>query len=218
MVVTALNIQKINNSFRAPYTTIQVLSAQWNKKPFSVYLPSLIDIVQYNFDPAFFRSVIIQYLNFNFNPNLYPTTQEINVFISLTYTNIFEFIFSGSYQELCSPTARSATNTLTCNGCGGDNRYAFCNIRGRACGNAYRFCGTSKVQDSETFNCRGNVGDTIVYDNAFLPPVYSIGETGALDIQYKVLDLQDSFVCRVLKFKLINRIDNDNQNFWEFVD
>jgi hypothetical protein len=201
MVSTALLIDSINNIYQAPYTTIQVLSAKWNSKELTYYFPELIGLEFYKNDTNNYNTIIVNYFNEKYNSSNYPENQIVNIYISLTYTNVFDFIFSGSYVERCSPIGRSA-NTLTCNGCGGDNRNAGCNIQGQTCRNAYSFCRTSTTSQTFTYECLGTILDTYVYESNITPPLLNAGNTGFLSINYNSFNNEDMFIARVIKLKI----------------
>jgi hypothetical protein len=213
LLITALNIQTINNVFKSPYTTVQYLSSEWNKKEFSVYYPVLTDIVLYYSNTTTYTNLISTWFKTNFLSKNFAKNQNVNVFVSLTYVNKFDFIFKGTYLENCTPTNHS-NNSISCNGCGGDSRNAGCNITGRGCANAYSYCNKNSTKDVDSYTCQGYVGATYIYDTKHNPKTYTSGSTGILSINYELNDLEDKFVTRIIKFKFKN---NPNTLNWELI-
>lgn len=211
MINSMLNIQTIEKYYISPYTTIQNLSSKWNYKQFSLYYPSIINFDDYYYQPNVYNNYIKFWLTENFSPNSFGEGQIVNIFLTLNYINTFSYSFNGSYQENCSPTANS-DNTLSCNGCGGDNRMGGCNhdVGGRHwCDNAYTYCKVGTISDDEVYSCLGRVNGTfqwisnnILSQNTF--PFYA-GTTGSLSIDYNWNDLEDTFVARIIKFVYQNQ-------------
>lgn len=203
LLTTALNIQNINNSFRAPYTTVQVLSSKWNTKHFSVFYPQIIEFTDYYNNEAVSLVSIKNWFSDNFPADRFPPSQIVYLYVSLRYTNKFDFIFNGTYIEQCSPTAHSR-NTLTCNGCGGDGRNGPCNVDSGGCFNAYSRCSTRFISDSGVFTCVGTISSTYVFDNNYTPSFFYAGQTGRLLINYEIKDIEDKFIARIPILSLIN--------------
>jgi hypothetical protein len=212
MLNTALLIDSINSIYKAPYTTVQVLSSEWNSKQFSCYYPFLIDIVTYNNNIQIYNSVFLAHINFKYPPEKFPYGQKIDIFVSLTYTNVFDFVFKGNYVEDCSPTAKSGKDTLSCSGCGSDNRNAGCNIKGRGCRNAYSYCKSTKTSQNYTYKCIGTVGTTYTYDS-YRPIPFEQSWNGDLRINYLSTLNEDMFVARVIKLK----VEKNNQGAWVLI-
>jgi hypothetical protein len=215
LFITASNIKNINNISKNPYSTIQTLSSKWENKKFSVYYPNLIEINNFYLNTLVCKNSALDWFNQNFPSNYFVKDQIVNIFISLTYVNSFDFVFSGGLLENCSPTKSSEKKSLTCNGCGGDNRYAGCNIDGQGCTNAYSRCRSGKTKQAATYACQGQIGETFVYDSLHDPVFYSVGNTGALSINY-IMNFEDRFLSRVIKLELKN-VDNLGILNWEFL-
>jgi hypothetical protein len=213
MLVTGLNIQTINDVYKSPYTTVKYLSSEWNKKEFSVYYPVLTDIILYYSNITTYNNLISTWFKTNFLSKNFAKNQIVNVFVSLTYINYFDFVFRGTYLENCTPTNHS-NNTISCNGCGGDSRNGSCNITGRMCRNAYEYCNRNYTQDVDTYTCQGYVRQTYIYDTEHTPKFYSPGSTGRLSINYELNDLEDKFLTRIIKLKFKNNSDILN---WELI-
>lgn len=203
MISTALLIKAIDNIIKAPYTTIKALSSKWESKEFTLYYPELIGIQDFYLNRGSYEYNIVSWLNNNFPWEKFPQNQTINIYISLYYINYFDFTFTGNYIENCAPTAHGE-NTLSCSGCGSDTRNAGCNITGQGCRNAYSYCGSSQTSQSSRYNCLGTIGSTYVYDSIFEPRIYDSGNTGFLSINYKVQNIEDMFLARIVKIKAKN--------------
>ena len=215
MVTTMLDIQKINSTYISSHTTVQNLSSQWNYKEFSLYFPDLIDFELFYQNPNSFITLIANWLNYYFAPSTFAEGQVINLFITLTYKDNFNFVFKGNYIESCAPN-RNTANTLSCTGCGSDTRSGGCNhdTNGRHwCDNAYKYCTTNKISDNETYSCKGYYGATYdceLNNTTFNPSLLSYTTAqGYLNIDYQWKNLEDVFISRILKFK----IQNENQNW-----
>jgi hypothetical protein len=211
MVNTMLNIKTIEKYYISPYTVIQNLSSKWNYKEFSLYYPTIIDFNVYYINQTIYDDLIKNWLTQNFTPNSFGEGQIVNVFLTLNYTNTFSYSFSGSYQENCTPTANS-DNTLSCNGCGGDNRNAGCNQdagKNHWCGNAYAYCHASTRNDDETYTCVGHVNGTYqwVTHNQLSRNNYPqfVGNNGELYIDYNWDNIEDTFIGRIVKFVYQNQ-------------
>jgi hypothetical protein len=211
------NIQTINDVYKSPYSTIQSLSSQWGSKEFSVYYPEIIDLVYYYSNTSIINEQITYWFINTFPPDNFSEGQIINIFITLSYSNYFDFTFNSSYNENCSPTSHS-DNNLSCNGCGGDSRNAGCNHDARNrhwCDNAYSYCKqVLQKQTANTYSCTGYVGETFDYDT--YNGLYSVGNSGYLQINYQIPNIEDRFVSRIVKFKAKNKI-NDGYLSWEVI-
>jgi hypothetical protein len=207
MLQTARLIDSINKIYLNAYTTIQVLSSQWNMKEFTIYFPQILDINQYYNNSYFFKENIRDTLLQTYFPaeNI-PNGQKINIYITLNKVNYFAYRYSGSYVENCSPTAHS-TNVLTCNGCGAytETRRAGCNIDGRRCQNAYNFCGRGTTSANGRYTCVGNISDTYSFDNSFNPPFFLKDQSGYMYINYNIENIEDMFLARIVKLKAVNQ-------------
>jgi hypothetical protein len=203
MISTALLIKSIDNVMKAPYTTIKALSSKWESKEFTLYYPEIFEVRSYYDNRANYEYIVLSWLNQSFSSEKFPQNQTINIYISLYYINYFDFSFTGSYLENCSPTAHGE-NTLSCNGCGNDNRNAGCNVKGQGCRNAYSYCGSSQTSQSNRYSCLGTIGSTYIYDSIFEPRIYDTGNTGFLNINYKVPNVEDMFLARIVKMKAKN--------------
>jgi hypothetical protein len=205
MITTMLNIKSINDAYASPYTTVKLLSSQWSSKQFSVYYPTMYELTAFVNSESTYLSEVLSWLNFNFPVNSFAEGQVINIHISLYYISNFVFSFQGNYQENCSPTQHSDA-TISCNGCGGDNRSAGCNhdVGGRrVCDNPYSYCNSRTTQDSETYTCKGNIVSTRTWTTLNSPnntsqPVIS-PSAGNLNINYKQ-NGEDRFTARVVSY------------------
>lgn len=196
------NIKRISDAYKSPYTLIQTLSTKWAKKEFSVYYPEFIDAVTYNNNATTYQQIVLSWLNQNFPSPKYLNNQVINVFVTLSYTNEFRYVFNKIYFETCNPTNHTA-NSLSCNGCGGETRSGGCNVGGR-CFNPYTLCRINYTQDSQVYTCNGFVRDTFIFDNVLSSSLIPDGRSGALTIRYFKGPYSDMFVTRILKIKYKN--------------
>jgi hypothetical protein len=211
MVKTMLNIQKINDTYVSSYTTVQNLSSQWNYKEFSLYFPDLIDFVLYYQNTTSYTELIANWLNYYFPPSSFAEGQVVNIFLTLKYTDTFNFVFQSNYVESCAPNRNTAV-ALSCTGCGTDTRFGGCNhdAGGRHwCDNAYTYCSTLKTSETETYSCKGYYGNT--YDcnliNQIFNPTLLINSSapGYLSIDYKIENIEDVFVGRIIKVRIQNQ-------------
>ena len=200
MVQTARLIDSINKSYLNAYTTIQVLSSKWNTKEFTIYSPQILDIFNYYNNSSYYKDIIKDtLLQVYFPAESLTEGQKINVYISLSQTNTFTYQYFAQYNENCAPTAHSQ-NTLTCNGCGyNESRHGGCNVDGRACQNAYNFCGRGSTSANGRYTCVGEISDTYSYNNEFFPSFYLKGSSGDMTIEYKIQNIEDVFIARVIK-------------------
>jgi hypothetical protein len=208
------NIQKINDTYVSSYTTVQNLSSQWNYKEFSLYFPDLIDFVLFYQNKNTYNNLISNWVNYYFPPSSFADGQYVNIFITLTYNDKFNFVFQSNYFESCSPNRNTAV-TLSCNGCGSDTRNGGCNHTTNGhhwCDNGYSYCQTVKTSQTETYSCKGYYGNT--YDcsliNQIFNPTLMVGSSapGYLNIDYKWTNLEDMFIARVIKIKIQNQSQN----------
>jgi len=211
MVNTMLNLKTIEDFYISPYTIIENLSSKWNYKEFSLYYPSILDFTSYNDYQNFYKDEIMSWLNRNFPTEGFGEGQILNLFVTLNYVNTFSYSFSGSYQENCTPTANS-DNTLSCGGCGRDNRTAGCNLDGPGghwCGNPYSRCTATAVSDTETYTCVGTINGTYqwVTHNQLSRDAFPqfAGNNGQLSIDYNWDNIEDNFVGRILKLTYQNQ-------------
>lgn len=203
MISTALLIKAIDDIMKAPYTTIKALSSKWESKEFTVYSPEIYDVRFFYENRENYEYNIMSWFSENFASEKFPQNQTANIYVSLYYINYFDFSFTGTYLENCAPTAHGE-NTLSCSGCGGDTRNAGCNITGAGCRNAYSYCGSSQTNQSSRYNCAGTIGSTYIYDSIFEPKIYDSGNTGFLNINYKIQNIEDMFLARIIKIKVKN--------------
>lgn len=207
---TVGNIEEINKKYLEPYTIIQKLSSNWNKE-FSLFYPRLFDMG--NFDDSSTTSIpqpatysnwydinsnplsamqvnlntIQLWLNLNFPNQEYCIDQVINVYVNLYQKVYFQYNFSASYAEQCIPNAGGGT--ISCNGCGGDPRSAYCNHHtnvdgtGDWCGNPYAHCGHYYTTDTQIATCQGT-GATVLNVTKSIPPAISNFNLGGNIIDY----------------------------------
>lgn len=217
LILTMYNIQTINDVYKSPYSTIQKLSSQWGSKEFSIYYPEIMDLVDYYSNTNTYEQQISYWFNTTFPTSNFSEGQIINIFITLSYSNYFDFSFNSSYNENCSPTSHS-DNNLSCNGCGGDTRNAGCNHDAgnrHWCDNAYSYCKQNlQNQTANSYSCTGYVGETFDYDTYY--GLYSVGNTGYLQIKYEIPNIEDRFVSRIIKIKVQNK-NNDGNLIWEVI-
>jgi hypothetical protein len=218
MISTMLDVQTINDVYISPYTTIQNLSAQWNSKQFSVYYPEIIRIDYYNSNLSTYSGIIYNWFIQNFPNKNFVENQIINIFITLNYISLFGFRFRSDLQETCTPTKHTGESVIKCNGCGEDNRFGGCNHDAghrHWCDNAYSYCGkTTYTADTQSYQCQGHTKQTyecvidsgLTYNVGHYGLVF-VGNTGYLSIDYLWRNLEDEFVCRVLKYTLKNQYD-----------
>lgn len=199
MLQTARLIDSINEIYLNAYTTVQVLSSQWNSKEFTIYHPQIIDIFEYYNNSSYYKDIIRDtVLQIYFPAESFPENQKINVYISLSQTNTFSYNYYARYVENCSPLAHSQ-NALSCNGCGGDNRNAACNIDGNGCRNAYSYCRNSSSRANGRYTCLGTISDTYSFNNNFEPAFYLKDQSGDMTIEYNIDNLHDVFLSRIVK-------------------
>jgi hypothetical protein len=220
MVETMLNIQSINDAYVSPYTTIQLLSSQWNTKIFSIYYPEFYELITFLSNVGTsndYKNNVLSWLNVNFPPSSFADGQIINVFVNLYYTNHFIFSYQGNYIESCSPNYHGDA-VLTCTGAGADTRHGGCNhdAGGRHwCDNAYSYCNDTMISDVETYTCQGT--PTITYDwttvdndpNGNYSPSSNNVAAGNLNISYD-RNGNDTFLARIITYTF----QNINSN-WE---
>jgi hypothetical protein len=219
MIDRMYNIQKIQSVYSDPYSLIQNLSSQWSYKEFSIYYPSIFDLTSYNNQKAIYEATISSWLYQFFPANSFPAGQIMNLFITYSYTNYFNFEFKGNYLENCAPQGHSA-NTISCNGCGSDTRWGGCNhdAHGRHwCDNAYSYCTNVATTQSEAYTCQGYVGDTIDFDNVGNVGSYDAGNTGYLYIDYAVQNIPDQFVARIVGRRMQNQYDQNGFLNWTII-
>ena len=174
-LTTMFNIKLINDTFNSPYALLQSLSSQWNNQQFSVYYPTITSVDYwynkgnglYSTSTDMVTSILTPWLSGSFPANNFVNNQIINVFVNLSFTNVFTFYYHGNLTEYCLPQYHTAA-TLTCNGCGDANyRFGACNhdAGGRHwCDNAYSYCTQETTNQSNVYSCKGVVGKTYIWN------------------------------------------------------
>jgi hypothetical protein len=207
MIQTMLNIQTIDDEYKSPYTTIQLLSSQWSTKRFSIYYTTMYELTAYISNESNYLNQITVWLENNFPASTFATNQIVDVFVNLYYINRFVFSFQGNLTESCSPNSHSDL-TITCDGAGNDPRWGGCNHDwgGRhVCDNAYNYCTKKTTKDSETYTCQGNILSTWDWTtpSGNSQPAPSL-VAGNLKIDYKQYG-SDEFMARVMTYTFKNQ-------------
>jgi hypothetical protein len=219
MLRTMLDISIINEAYKDPYTTIAKLSTQWDYKQFSIHYPTIVKFVDYYVSKSQYDLQFLDWINNIFPTSLFPQKQIINFYVSLQYTDTFDFVFKGDYYENCATTNVKGITAVSCNECKGDTRFGGCNHDARGkhwCDNAYGYCNGSKPSGVETYSCQGLIQET--YKSRLIDtfqidqPVESYGyagNSGDLKIDYERTGLEDRFIARIIKFTIQSDIDPD---------
>jgi hypothetical protein len=170
-LVNSADLKQYSDYWIGTSTTIQTLSADWNK-PFSILYPEIILWDQWKGINGY-TSVQTQYLDDKFPTwlnTIIPTdsvsvNQKIILIYNLYKYQPFKWTFSRSYAEKCIPNG--GKNELQCQQCPQPHRG--CNHHGgRAgwgpCTNAYDHCTKVVPNVSVSYTCPSNGSKTLKLD------------------------------------------------------
>ena len=113
----ASNTSKGKNKYNSFFSTINTLSASWNK-PFAVVYPYINLLNNWDTNVAGYRNIVKNWLIINYKPSNYVANQVIYVNVNLYKIDTFNYSFSNSFYEDCK-IAIPGTR-VCCNGAGGN--------------------------------------------------------------------------------------------------
>lgn len=226
MITTLLNIENIEKTIKDPYVCVQTFSGNWVKQ-FSLYLPTVWEISDWEVIADKDAQVLNPWLNANFPPDFFPDYQIVNVYVNTFQEIPFEFSFSRTYEENCAPNG--GTTTVTCNGCGNTSqpRSAGCNMGkekdgNKWCGNPYTQCGgpSSRTSDSRSYTCIANSGQRLTgTQGGPLKIGYYDDPSATTDTSARKSPIESTDRCfaRVYTYKYIKTFNEIDGHTWNII-
>lgn len=113
----ASNTSKGKNKYNSFVSTINQLSATWNK-PFAVMYPYINLLDNWNANVNAYQTSVKNWLVLNYNPSNFANNQVVHVNVNLYKTDTFNFSFYNSFYEACD--IANPSTKVCCSGSGGE--------------------------------------------------------------------------------------------------
>jgi hypothetical protein len=153
---TTENVLKYTPDWTTAYNTVSSLSASWTKD-FAIYYPKMLEInTWYGYSDAQKNTIVVNWMNINFPPTNYTSSQKIYLYINLYRDYNFTYSFYRSYNETCTPNGGGGS--ISCTGCA--RPHVACNWNGR-CFNGMDYCSTTSVGGVASIACVGLYGKAL---------------------------------------------------------